>query len=383
VGKTIKMVAIINGEEVSVGRCHPGQARLLRKHGMADWVKGQLVLPQVLDTPDQIRLQDGGVSLSGSMAEISKFLGDKTPESWRQGFVPSEVFSEIAKEIDEEGLVSLDGEMYRFDGETVDCGSLEEWVLALRDAQEKGHELYSSDDPKRMKLGFTNDTTNTWYSLGIRRVKMAGPEVYEKLGLEQGCMGSREGRLKLINPNGSDFAFNDMDLKPGEMAAAYEEGIPDLQNLWMQDARADIEEFERDGNVDLVPLMGLLHPHEIPRPGRWSVEAVRQQCGLLPREEFIAKYRVELEEHRKREPSFEEGRQTGKTTEIVLQAVAAALNGDKVTFQGETRDQTELMITTARKLAAKCDPSGKTQFFAPYREGQPSEWKVFSEDPTG
>ncbi len=384
-GKTIKMIVVVNGEEMTVGRCHPGQARILRKHGMAEWSKDKLVLGGA-----SFSIQDGGVSIEGSFEEVFGSLEEVSeklvrdgwePETWAHRFVPGKILLEIMKEIDEEGLVSLDSQTYRFDGETVDCDSLEEWVLALRDAQEKGHDLYGSDDPRTMKLGFTDDTTNTWYSLAIRHVKKAGPEVYEKLGLEKGCLGTQEGRLKLINPNGSDFTFNDLDIRPEDWHLNAE-ADPELRKLWMQDARADIEEFERDGNVDLVPVLGLLHPHEIPRPGRWHVDAVRSQCGLLPQEEFIAKNQAVLEEHRKRSPYFEEGRQTGKTTEVVLQAVAAALNGEVVTLKGETRDQTEAMLTLARKLASKCDRSWATRF-SPYREGQPGEWKVFREDPTG
>jgi hypothetical protein len=42
--KSLMMIAIVDGEEVTVGRCHPGQARILRKQGLADFKKGKIVL---------------------------------------------------------------------------------------------------------------------------------------------------------------------------------------------------------------------------------------------------------------------------------------------------------------------------------------------------
>lgn len=42
--KSLTMIAVVDGKEVVVGTCHPGQARILRKQGMADFVKGKIVL---------------------------------------------------------------------------------------------------------------------------------------------------------------------------------------------------------------------------------------------------------------------------------------------------------------------------------------------------
>ena len=38
------MLAVVDGEQVEVGRCHPGQARLLRKNGLAEWKDGKILL---------------------------------------------------------------------------------------------------------------------------------------------------------------------------------------------------------------------------------------------------------------------------------------------------------------------------------------------------
>src|SRR3989344_5410759 len=49
--KTIQMVMLIDGKEVPVGTCHPGQALILRKNGLAEWDKNHIVLLSKVGIP--------------------------------------------------------------------------------------------------------------------------------------------------------------------------------------------------------------------------------------------------------------------------------------------------------------------------------------------
>ena len=66
--KTVKMVAVIDGEEVSIGKCHPGQARIMQKQGMAEWKDGKLLL--FAPKPPAFRYSDGGITVELSQEEL-------------------------------------------------------------------------------------------------------------------------------------------------------------------------------------------------------------------------------------------------------------------------------------------------------------------------
>ena len=74
-GRSIKIVTLLGDEEVVVGRCHPGQARILRKAGMAEWQKDKLLRSEErhpfrrrpAPTPSQMRaVREGGEATPSS-----------------------------------------------------------------------------------------------------------------------------------------------------------------------------------------------------------------------------------------------------------------------------------------------------------------------------
>jgi hypothetical protein len=65
--KTVKLVAVVDGEPTPVGRCHPGQARILQKQGLAEWKEGKLWLA---GPPDTFVYEDSCVRLEVTRDEL-------------------------------------------------------------------------------------------------------------------------------------------------------------------------------------------------------------------------------------------------------------------------------------------------------------------------
>jgi hypothetical protein len=273
-GKTIKMIAVVDGNEVSVGRCHPGQARLLRKYGMADWDKGRILLPQSLESlappkSSGVLMRDLGLQGFTTVGPArppvqAPHIGWR-PDGWQKKLrLGNPEVAKLLAELDLEGQVDLSRsnkgpEMQR-------CESMAAWLLEIPSRRGAGHTLFCCDDPRRMVMGFLDDTTDEYLGVGLRQFKEAGDSEFEAAGTTRKAFGTLEGRTQFIEGD-ADFHFGKTSEEDAN--ASYKTPPdPELRDLWLADARAEIAQYEKHAHDDLADQLGLLSTHEIPRPVR-------------------------------------------------------------------------------------------------------------------
>ena len=56
----------------------------------------------------------------------------------------------------------------------VNCGSVENWLRAVRERQQKDHELLSADDPLNLRVGFCDQADDSYFYFEIPRGKPTG-----------------------------------------------------------------------------------------------------------------------------------------------------------------------------------------------------------------
>ena len=158
--KAIKMVAVIDGEEISVGRCHAGQARILRKKGLADWKDGKIVFKSPKVVVRHPHVPDG-------WAPHHHVIYERKPDGTLNSYM-SGLLKELEAEIDPDG--ELLNPTY-VPLTSFKCETLEEWCVALAAAKGKGHDLMSLDDPHRRMIGFIDHTDDTLFEVGLSTLK--------------------------------------------------------------------------------------------------------------------------------------------------------------------------------------------------------------------
>jgi hypothetical protein len=228
--KNIKLVALVGGEEVDVGRCHPGQARILRKQGLAEWVKDKLVLTQSAKEAQEPMaklkslLGRGWEPVEG--AERSLKIEDR--ESWK----------DEALEIDPDGILS----QRPAEVELVEhkCVDFIEWMTECQRRRGAGHEMVVYDDPRRMFMGFIDYTDHKILFLSIHQMKRVSDEVYAQFGVSRDDFKSLAGRHKVV---GERPLFEDSPTEPNDGGAAA------LESLWVAEVEATIGDEVREAEA--------------------------------------------------------------------------------------------------------------------------------------
>lgn len=158
--KSVKMLASVGGELSVVGRCHPGEARLLRKNGLAEWKDGAIILN--LQGP-------------GQEAKVRRILEGEvkacTFPSYHEGLTEEQGLK-IKQSNFGFFLVTDEGAPVPVPAEERTVGSVKEWFEELAARRTAGHELDTCDDPKARMMGFVDDTTNEILMLPLTKIKM-------------------------------------------------------------------------------------------------------------------------------------------------------------------------------------------------------------------
>ena len=211
------------GEEslTVAGRSHPGEVRMLRKNGLAEWVDGKIILnliPAPVETKEPPRKKWEGIDshIRRLATEGSLF---KNPAADSQGFRPDSNTGE-----------RIYGEPRP---EEVTCADAGAWFRKIAEERRAGHTLYVSDDPRNLRLGFVSDEVDTVWYLGIRHIKIATPEdtapmlefgyTHEQV---RGSLGTEAGRNGLLGSADETFISG----KPLPEKPAYE-GPEDTSQL--------------------------------------------------------------------------------------------------------------------------------------------------------
>ena len=312
--KNVKLVALVGGEEVVVGRCHPGEARILRKQGLAEWKKNRLVLLGTLNREEVPNWREVDAVPEGWEPDGVYHKALELPGTWEQEAI----------EIDPERILSLGG---RFvvgtwnreaivPAEEFFCESLSEWVTKAQKAREAEHDLLLCDDPMRRMFGFLDEEEGVIYYCGLVKVKQGPREAQRML---------RDARSR------QEFLGQEEGPTPSDDETAQ------LEAIWQEELVEPLrKEWEAQLEVDLIEVWML-------EDGPW--DASRVQESLLE--------------------SGSEG-----TEQVLLEAVAAALNCKWVRIRGASPKATAEMVKEARYLAAAVSPLGSYAKIVP-DQGQP------------
>ena len=263
--KNVALFTVINGEPTRVGTCHPGQARILKKEGKAEWKDGKLwlapAMPEMTITetreiekvydkygiaeliPGEVRtevvyhgrrdreyLKKDGVELVGVVSA--------NPDAIRASHQAEEVFNEIDPDR------ALRGK-YRRDYTEKMYPTAEAFYLSLSLRVKDGHNMWPVDEPKRLMVGYIDDDTNEHMLLRLSALKNITEEEYSDLGGSFGLTGEQfrdslktsEGRSKLVGADTwdsmVDSALEDMPahLKE-ELFGARESLTQPSQDMW-------------------------------------------------------------------------------------------------------------------------------------------------------
>lgn len=189
--QSVKMVYVVDDVEKNVGRCHPGQARLLQKAGVAEFRDGKLYLK---DAPRNSNLV------------ASKADEGWTSESYQKRWIPPEDFDDIE---------AIQRELW---GDSlwvspsytrIDCSTFAQWMLEIEVRRAAGHELHPYDDPRNRLLGFLDYTDMREVYVGLTAVAEARADMDPAV---KACLRTPAGRHKLIDPN-----WTPDDTLPGEL----------------------------------------------------------------------------------------------------------------------------------------------------------------------
>ena len=256
--KAIRMFTLVNGERAEVGTCHPGQARVLRKQGVADWDKDGLLLHLFSGTP------------VGAVAQ--------TPEAWEGDVpypidhtlvsgMPAELVGLWSTDLDSEDVgVEVAANIFRDEGGRTDSTVMGAASLGIRMPEVKihntdhrhqiheeeeheidpdrllrspqklptevsvrcvreffeesvarrnsGHTLYSCDDPKSLRLGVVDDDANELLSAPLRWFKALTEADVASLGMPASLVMEKMrhvlGRQEVLSTDGF-FSYEDGD----------------------------------------------------------------------------------------------------------------------------------------------------------------------------
>jgi len=203
---TIKMIAVVDGKETTVGRCHPGQARILRKQGLAEWKDGKLVFHQApMKEPDAVSVLEKVEAHSepipierleaafGNVQRRVKIDRDKLREmGWKgtQNFerpldqcptrqLAIEAVREIREEVDPEHVVTGafchpfyttgGSRADRYDlAETRTVDNLDEFLHQMYTRREAGHVLWAYDEVYERVLGFVDTDEDLAFEVSVQ-----------------------------------------------------------------------------------------------------------------------------------------------------------------------------------------------------------------------
>ena len=231
--KNIKLVALVGGEEVDVGRCHPGQARILRKQGLAEWAKDKLVLTQAAsEVPEPMAKLKALLGKEWEPAEgatMSMKIEDQ--ESWKEEVL----------EIDPDGLLSQ--EIPKLELKEHQCMDFIEWIRECQKRREAGHEMVAHDEPKRLFLGFIDYTDNKVFHLSLHQLKRVSDEVYAQYGVSREDFKSWKGRQKIV---GERPLFEDSPEDPNDGGAAA------LESIWVAEVETTIGDAAREAESTVL-----------------------------------------------------------------------------------------------------------------------------------
>jgi len=374
VSKSVKMVAVIGDEEVVVGRCHPGQARILRQAGMADWKKNRLLLKSApgadaVQDIEKILGLDSNLERQKMLKDqaLKKVLGENldeswTPDRWRQAGPfgkaddLSSKWTESLKDIlgnaDAEEVIDVfSGAARRQLGPTHRCDTLLAWGMRCLELRAAGHDLYAYDDPRRLALGFVDASDgNTCYEFSVRRLRSTPDSVFETLGTTRKQLASIEGRLEFIRGG-----------KVPEFEEPTDEECEQLQDIFHRGVGHRLRKFQDKEYLDeIMPS---------------TAETVRAALGLKSRaDQLIAWTHVVQEQLGKRTVSqevflqdfFQECRRSGHTTEMLLEAVAFALQGRPVLIRAHAYTQSVAVVRRGLEMIRQVNPAWEG-FFEEWR----------------
>ena len=178
--QTVKMVTSVNGAVTEVGRCHPGQARVLQKNGMAEWKDGKLWL---------------GAFTKPSAPSLQKIMGEDHVEvnvttglSDHLSMYANELMDEIdpGKEFQRPNFKSGSTKISFKDTRAtkdIQVKTLKTWCDSLSQSKVLGHTLVPYDEPQRLRVGYIDENESEYRYVSVYALTQATDEDVSMLGM--------------------------------------------------------------------------------------------------------------------------------------------------------------------------------------------------------
>ena len=213
--KLIKMLVVLDGKESEVGRCHPGQARLLIKQDLAGWRNGGIVLKGFVNA--------ASLTKDGKKVPSSSGWGAYEPTTFTKEMDPSLVRETVRREMEFYKLTDKDLGIVRTKTTFIRCKTLLEYcehIMAHRKSV-----VYVADDPMARTLGFVDMLSSEAFEISLFKLKGYTQEDIAPLGISvdefKTLIRTAEGRSAIIDPTHQpsyDFSHNlNLDPTPADI----------------------------------------------------------------------------------------------------------------------------------------------------------------------
>jgi len=183
--KEVKIVAMVDGEVAVIGKCHPGQARMMKKSGIGKWKDGKVWLQSASDMevpqdPDgsMVNVHVEGADPKKVLETIKQALersGKEWPFPQAQTSAPRPVapyvdwLAEDVKEIDPEGLLIVRDIKHGPKNET--AATILGFVDFTREFVARkiaGHKTFLVEDPRDQEFGFVDENDGDVFVVRMR-----------------------------------------------------------------------------------------------------------------------------------------------------------------------------------------------------------------------
>lgn len=225
--QSVKMLAVLDGETVVVGRCHPGQARRLMKSGRAEWKDGSVLLKdggQEAEKPPEVpRWRDllqnlitdaSLLGLQGHVTEVARSDRDHLDPAWiphtssrPRRFRPPEegdledIFREAQVDGDLSWVPMLRGPK---NVAQMRCDSILDFMVEFASRRAQEHEIHSCDDPKTRTFGFVDVTDSIVVSIPVTVYKQEANLLSEDV---REAFATNEGRARMFESGTEEFSI--------------------------------------------------------------------------------------------------------------------------------------------------------------------------------
>jgi hypothetical protein len=219
--KTVKLMTVVDGQNRAVGHCHPGQARLLQKQGLAAWREGKLWFHT---PPEDLDRQREPEDVAAEWKLFTEPYADRYAEGEHEGIYSRSVQSLVnpwtARALDT--LTAASRIRHKpHTPRTVVYPDVTEWLEEIEHRRVNGHDLTVYADRKRVGV------SNGYLALEVTReiIEATTDEDLARIGLKaepfKKAMESRWSLVRLLLRGDREEFLDGLEMLPEAYTTPY------------------------------------------------------------------------------------------------------------------------------------------------------------------